>query len=69
MEAAADDKNSSKTTEREKSGAFGKIMCNLFNLCSFFGNLRVTEEQKTRRQIMWWRFIGTIKWQKNVKMW
>lgn len=61
MEAAADDKNSSKTTEREKSVALGKIMCNLFNLCSFFGNLRVTEEQKTRRQIMWWRFIGTIK--------
>lgn len=46
MEAAADDKNSSKTTEREKSVALGKIMCNLFNLCSFFSNLSVTEEQK-----------------------
>lgn len=46
MEAATGDKNNSKTTEREKIGAFGKIMCNLFNLCSFFGNLSVTEEHK-----------------------
>lgn len=69
MEATADDKNSSKTTEREKSVALGKIMCNLFNLCSFFGNLSVTEEQKNTSTNYVVAFHRHNQMTKNVKMW
>lgn len=43
MKAA--DKNNNKTTKWKI--ALGKIMRNLFNFCSFFGNLSVVEKKKT----------------------